>query len=142
MAISTFTNLSAIQYLRRGDGIREIRDSRRKDRVFGAQGLGRLTAPSSGKTALTRVVDWRETTCLRAFACISAAMRAGMMPLLSPSFSIFAKNALVYVASNVSWTCWMSLAIVCGGTPSVGETRARAFTSATNLHNISADLFV
>ena len=54
MAISTYTKLVAIQHLRRGDGIKALRDSRRNARAFGENGAGRLTAPSAGKMAIMR----------------------------------------------------------------------------------------
>ena len=43
MALSTLRKLLGTQYLRRGDGILTTPESRRKERLFGASGTGRLT---------------------------------------------------------------------------------------------------
>ena len=42
MALSTLRKLLATQYLRRGDGVLTTPDARRKERLFGAGGTGRL----------------------------------------------------------------------------------------------------
>ena len=66
MAISTLNKLLGAQYLRRGDGILKLRDSRRKERLFGG----------SGRTKGERVIKHenrgaeylpREDTCIKAF---------------------------------------------------------------------------
>ena len=49
MALSTFSHVLAAQSLRSGESTHELPDSRRKERIFGAEGSGRLTYPSKPK---------------------------------------------------------------------------------------------
>ena len=70
MALSTLRKLLSTQYLRRGDGILTTPDARRKERLFGAGGTGRLTHGSRG-VKLEKLrgngYDPREDTCIAAF---------------------------------------------------------------------------
>ena len=70
MALSTLRKLLATQYLRRGDGIITTPDARRKERLFGVSGTGRLTHGSRG-VKLEKLrgngYDPREDTCIAAF---------------------------------------------------------------------------
>ena len=70
MALSTLRKLLATQYLRRGDGILTTPESRRKERLFGASGTGRLTCGSTGvKLEKLRGDGYnpRDDTCMAAF---------------------------------------------------------------------------
>ena len=75
MALSTLRNLLSKQYLRRGDGIISIPDSRRRERLFGD--LGRSKLRSAGIKHEIRLADPeyrpRDDTCLRAFVRLLAA---------------------------------------------------------------------
>ena len=66
MAVSTLHSLLTQQYLRRGDGIASIPDSRRKVRLFQQ---GRTKLRSAGNSAADRACEYdpRSQTCLEAF---------------------------------------------------------------------------
>lgn len=65
MAISTLNNLLALQYLRKGDGTISLPDGRRKERLFGEGGTGRLTC--AGGVKVEPEYDPRADTCINAF---------------------------------------------------------------------------
>uniref|UniRef100_A0A7S4MF79 Uncharacterized protein n=1 Tax=Prymnesium polylepis TaxID=72548 RepID=A0A7S4MF79_9EUKA len=74
MSLSTLRHLLVAQTLRRGDGIIATPASRRKERLFGASGTGRVKVERAGaKLALLEkqeaegAVDPREDTCVAAF---------------------------------------------------------------------------
>ena len=69
MAISTLKNLLATQYLRRGDGIVSTPDSRRNERLFGADSTGRtkLSRAAMNLNLKNREYNPRHDTCMRAF---------------------------------------------------------------------------
>ena len=64
MALSTFSHMLAAQSLRSGESVHELPDSRRKERIFGAEGSGRLT---HHKPKLEHAKP-SEMSCLEAFA--------------------------------------------------------------------------
>ena len=69
MAISTFSHMLAAQSLRAGESEHTMPDSRRKERVFGAEGSGRLThykPKSEGAKPLGM-------SCVEAFAALMDA---------------------------------------------------------------------
>ena len=70
-ALSTLRNLLVTQYLRRGDGIASIPDSRRKVRLFQH---GRTSLKSVGNSAADRAAtyDPRDETCVEAFVRLLA----------------------------------------------------------------------
>ena len=70
-ALSTLRNLLVTQYLRRGDGIASIPDSRRKVRLFQH---GRTSLKSVGNSAADRAAtyDPRDDTCVEAFVRLLA----------------------------------------------------------------------
>ena len=72
MALSTLRNLLAAQHLRRGDGIISLR-SRRGERLFGSEGIGRLTLPAKLKLECDVEYDPRSDTCVKAFIRLLAA---------------------------------------------------------------------
>jgi hypothetical protein len=73
MAVSTLKNLLSIQYLRRGDGVFAVPDSRRRERVFGSTGSGRLSLPGTGKKYdITEGYQVRSDTVLKAFVRLLA----------------------------------------------------------------------
>lgn len=70
MAISTLKKLLVLRYLRRGDGIVATPDSRRKERLFGANGTGRSSRLLTNvKLEKLRGPDYspRQDTCISAF---------------------------------------------------------------------------
>mmetsp|Transcript_7677 Transcript_7677/g.15984 ORF Transcript_7677/g.15984 Transcript_7677/m.15984 type:complete len:415 (-) Transcript_7677:70-1314(-) len=74
LAISTLRNLLATRYLRRGDGVTSVPDSRRKERVFGADSIGRLALPASTKIeVLEPEYNPKRDTCIKAFVRLIAA---------------------------------------------------------------------
>ena len=75
MAISTLKRLLGMQYLRRGDGVLATPDSRRKERLFGESGTGRLSLSSRGmKQIFGPDYDPREDSCIKAFVRLLAAI--------------------------------------------------------------------
>jgi hypothetical protein len=77
LALSTLRHLLGASYLRRGDGIRTMPDSRRNERLFGAEGTGRVTLINF-KRELTSA-GWhkpRHDTCIRAFVRMLAERAA------------------------------------------------------------------
>lgn len=74
-AISSLYNLLSTQYLRRGDGIVSMRDSRRIERVFGQNSIGRLELPKSDKSRAVLDEDLynpKEDSCIKAFVRLLA----------------------------------------------------------------------
>lgn len=71
-AISLLNHLLSTRYLRRGDGIYSMRDSRRMERVFGANGIGRLALKRSLKHEKGSTYDPRQDTCIKAFVRLLA----------------------------------------------------------------------
>ena len=68
MAISTLQHLLSRKYLRLGGGIVAVPTSRRAERVFGAEGLGRSKALTIGKLeSVGAEYNPREDTCVKAF---------------------------------------------------------------------------
>lgn len=80
MSISTLQNLSACQYLRRGDGIVAFEDSRRKERLFGM--LGRTKPMPVGDNEAKRNAEYNPLTdtCIKAFVRLLAEMPAATDP--------------------------------------------------------------
>ena len=74
-ALSTLNHLLSAQYLRRGDGIASLPDSRRKERLFGE---GRTSLKSAGSRAADRAWDYdpRDDTCIKAFVRLLAELVA------------------------------------------------------------------
>lgn len=80
-AISTLRNLLATQYLRRGDGLISMRDSRRTERVFGQDSLGRLALPKVQKTPVDMSeYDPKMDTCVKAFVRLLASVVSSPEP--------------------------------------------------------------
>ena len=75
MAVSTLKNVLASQYLRRGEGIAALKDSRRKVRLFdtGRSKL-RSSGPSASKSVDENKYDAFSDTCIRAFIRLLADM--------------------------------------------------------------------
>ena len=69
MARSTLLNLLSTQYLRRGDGIVAMPDSRRNERLFGAEGTGRssLCRACTKLSLVNASYNPRLDTCLKAY---------------------------------------------------------------------------
>ena len=71
MAISTLNKLLGAQYLRRGDGILKLRDSRRKERLFGGSGRSSgergLKHENRGAEYLPSAKAQGRYTCIKAF---------------------------------------------------------------------------
>ena len=81
MSISTLQNLSACQYLRRGDGIAAFEDSRRKERLFGMR--GRTKPMPAGDNEAKRNADEYNPltdTCIKAFVRLLTEMPAEAGP--------------------------------------------------------------
>ena len=78
MALSTLRTMIAKDYLRRGDGVVTVPDSRRVDRLTK---LGRLTLKSAGNKREDREADYdpRSESCVEAFIQLIAdlAVAAG-----------------------------------------------------------------
>ena len=72
-AVSTLNSMLVTQYLRRGDGIASIPDSRRKVRLFQH---GRSKLMSAGSSAADRAAEYdpRADTCLKAFVRLLAEL--------------------------------------------------------------------
>mmetsp|Transcript_4529 Transcript_4529/g.11256 ORF Transcript_4529/g.11256 Transcript_4529/m.11256 type:complete len:116 (-) Transcript_4529:152-499(-) len=69
MALSVLRNLLVAKQLRSGDGVISTPASRRKERLFGTHGTGRVTLISKG-TKIEKLGDDynpREDTCIAAF---------------------------------------------------------------------------
>ena len=76
-ALSTLNALLTTNYLRRGDGILKMADSRRRERLFGSSGSGRIAAKSSGMKHFRADetdadYDPRNDSCLAAFIVLLA----------------------------------------------------------------------
>ena len=70
MALSTLRKLLSKRYLREGDGLFSVPESRRRERLFGQTGSGRLScvrAASACMELLGSDYDPRKDTCLKAF---------------------------------------------------------------------------
>ena len=76
MALSTLNNMLATNYLRKGDGIIALPDSRRRERLFGLSGGGRTRREASGvkMERLNADYDPRADTCIRAFVRLLALL--------------------------------------------------------------------
>lgn len=73
MAVSTLNQLLATQYLRKGDGIISMRDSRRSERLFGQEAIGRLSLASAIKMeSPADVYHPKDDTCIAAFVRLLA----------------------------------------------------------------------
>ena len=79
MALSTLNKLLAVRYLRRGDGIESLPASRRRERLFGANGSGRTSSKRAASKCMELLMSSddeynpREDTCLKAFIRLLAA---------------------------------------------------------------------
>ena len=80
MSISTLQNMSACQYLRRGDGIAAFEDSRRKERLFGMR--GRTKPMPAGDNEAKRNAEYNPLTdtCIKAFVRLLTEMPAEAGP--------------------------------------------------------------
>ena len=78
MAISTLRKLLGTQYLRRGDGILSTPDARRKERLFGETGPGRLYSAGTGMKKFAEKDAYQpcDDTCLKAFVRLLATLAA------------------------------------------------------------------
>jgi len=79
MVLSTLKHLMVTNVLRRGSGLYATPESRRKERLFGVSGKGRISLPSSGVKLEARVQAVNaeylpsDDTCLSAFVRLLAA---------------------------------------------------------------------
>mmetsp|Transcript_27709 Transcript_27709/g.67197 ORF Transcript_27709/g.67197 Transcript_27709/m.67197 type:complete len:119 (-) Transcript_27709:214-570(-) len=76
MALSTIRKLLGKSYLRRGHGLISMPESRRRERLFGDGGGGRLSYRRAASTCLELLGNEyrpREDTCLAAFVRLLAA---------------------------------------------------------------------
>ena len=79
MALSTLRKLLGKSYLRRGDGLVALPDSRQHERLFGAGGPGRIKRERAAAGCLELMgaeYDPRKDTCIKAFVRLLAARAA------------------------------------------------------------------
>lgn len=79
MALSTLRKLLGKQYLRRGNGVVSLPESRRRERLFGDSGRGRTSSVRAASKCIERIpADYspREDSCVAAFVRLLAATTA------------------------------------------------------------------
>lgn len=75
MVLSTLKHLMVTNVLRRGSGLYATPESRRKERLFGVSGKGRISLPSSGIKLEARIQAVKAEYLPRDDSCISAFVR-------------------------------------------------------------------
>ena len=76
MALSTLRKLLTKRYLREGDGLFSVPESRRRERLFGEKGSGRMTCVRAASACMELLgcdYDPRKDTCIKAFVRLLAA---------------------------------------------------------------------
>ena len=76
MALSTLRKLLAKRYLREGDGLFSVPESRRRERLFGVTGSGRVSSSRAASACMELLgldYDPRKDTCIKAFLRLLAA---------------------------------------------------------------------